>query len=75
MAAVLAVLGVIALWRVSVKGKGGAALRLVAWGSAIIVVWVLIGFKNPAVAGSLATDFVTGISTAASGLASFLGHF
>ena len=73
--AVLAVLAVIVLWRTSVKGKGGAALRLVAWGSAIIVIWVMIGFKSPAVAGSLATDFVTGISAAASGLADFLSHF
>ena len=73
--AVLAVLSVIALWRVAVKGKGGAALRLVAWGSAIIVVWLMIGFKNPAEAGSLAEDFASGISQAASGLATFLGHF
>jgi len=73
--AVLAVLGVIALWRVAVKGKGGAALRLVAWGSLIIVVWLMIGFKNPAEAGALAQDFISGISQAASGLADFLGHF
>jgi hypothetical protein len=35
----------------------------------------MIGFKNPAEAGTLAQDFVTGISQAAAALASFLGHF
>ena len=75
MAAVLAVLGVIALWRVSVKGKGGAALRLAAWGSLIIVVWLMIGFKDPAEAGALAEGFASGISQAAAALADFLSHF
>ena len=73
--AVLAVLGVIAIWRLAVKGKGAVAARLAAWLCAVIVVWVMVGFKDPAVAGTMATDFVSGISAAASGLAAFLGHF
>ena len=73
--AVVAVGAVVALWWISTHGKGGAALRLAAWGSAIIVVWVLIGFKDPHEAGAIAEGFVTGISQAASGFASFLSHF
>ena len=73
--AVLAVLGVIVVWRYAIKGKGNPAARLAALLCAVIVVWVMVGFKNPAEAGSLAQDFVAGISAAASGLASFLSHF
>ena len=73
--AVLAVLGVVVAWRYAVKGKGNGAARLASLLCAAIVVLVLIGFKDPAEAGSMAQDFVTGISQAASGLASFLSHF
>ena len=73
--AVVAVIAVVALWRVSVKGKGGAALRLIAWSALVIVVWLMVGFKNPAEAGAIAQGFATGISQAASGFAAFLSHF
>ena len=72
---VVAVLAVIVAWRYTIKGKGAPAARLAALLCAVIVVWVMIGFKNLAEAGTLATDFVSGISAAASGLASFLSHF
>jgi hypothetical protein len=73
--AVVAPLAVIALWWVSTHGKGGAALRLAAWGSAIFVLWILIAFKEPRVATGIASGFADGISQAVSGLAKFLGMF
>ena len=73
--AVLAPFAVIVLWYLATHGKGTAPGRLVAWGSAVIVVWVLVGFKNPGVAGTIAEGFASGISQAASGFAAFLGHF
>lgn len=73
--AVLAVVAVVALWRLSTKGKGTAPGRLVAWGSLVVVVWVLVGFHDAHEAGTLAQDFVEGISQAASGFASFLSNF
>ena len=72
---VIAVLAVIIAWRYTIKGKGAPAARLAALLCAVIVVLVLIGFKNLAVAGSIAEGFVSGISQAASGLAAFLSHF
>ena len=69
--AVLAVLSVVIAWRYAIKGKGNGAARLAALLSAVIVVWVLVGFKNPAEAGSLAEeDFVTGIIDILPGLKS-----
>ena len=73
MAAVLAPLSVIAIWWVSTHGKGAAALRLVAWLAAIIVVLVLVAMKDPAAAGALVTGWFTGISEAVTGLGRFLG--
>lgn len=73
VAAILAPLSVIALWWVSTHGKGAAALRLAAWGSAVIVVLVLVSFKDPAAAGALVTGWFTGISEAVTGLGHFLG--
>ena len=75
VAAILAVLAVVALWWVATHGKGGAALRLVAWGSALFVVWLLVAFKDPGVATGIATGFATGISQAAVELGKFLGQF
>jgi len=71
--AVLSVLAVALIWRLAVKGKGGAALRLVAWGSLIIVVWVLLAVENPGVADGIPGAFASGISQAVSGLGRFLG--
>ena len=73
--AVVAVLAVIVAWRYTVKGKGVPAARLAALLCAVIVVWFLVGFKDPAAAGSVASGFLTGISEAASGFAAFLSHF
>jgi hypothetical protein len=72
LVAVVAVVAVVGLWWLSSHGKGTAPGRLVAWGSMVIVVWVLVGFKDPHTAGVMAEDFVSGISRAASGFASFL---
>ena len=72
MAAVLAPLSVIAIWYVATHGKGAAALRLAAWLSAVIVVLVLVSFKDPAATGALVSGWFKGISEAASGLGSFL---
>jgi hypothetical protein len=71
--AVIAVLAVVALWWVSTHGKGTAPGRLVAWGSMAVIVWVLVGFKDPGTAGTMAQDFAAGISQAASGFGGFLG--
>lgn len=71
VAAVLAPLSVIVIWWVSTHGKGAAALRLVAWLSAVIVVLVLVSFKDPHAAGALVTGWFSGISAAITGL----GHF
>lgn len=71
VAVVLAPLSVIAIWWVATHGKGAAALRLVAWLSAIIVVLVLVSFKNPAAAGDVVTGWFSGIS----GFITGLGHF
>ena len=73
VAAVLAPLSVIAIWWISTHGKGAAALRLVAWLSAVIVVLVLVSFKDPHAAGALVTGWFSGISEAVTGLAHFLG--
>jgi hypothetical protein len=70
--AVLAVLAVIALWWVSTHGKGNVAARLGAWGAAVVVIWLMVGFKYPHTAGMMASDFAAGISQAASGFGSFL---
>ena len=72
VAAILAPLSVIAIWWISTHGKGAAALRLVAWGSAIIVVLVLVSFKDPSAAGAVVTGWFSGISAAISGLGHFL---
>jgi hypothetical protein len=71
--AVLAPLSVIVIWWIATHGKGGAALRLVAWLAAAIVVWVLIALKNPPVAGAIATGWVTGLAAFISDLGHFLG--
>jgi hypothetical protein len=72
VAAVLAPLSVIAIWWVSTHGKGAAALRLAAWLSAVIVVLVLVSFKDPAAAGALVTGWFSGISAAVTGLGRFI---
>ena len=72
---VLAVLGVIVVWRYAVKGKGNGAARLAALLCAVIVVWVMVAMQDPRSANLVADGFVTGISQAVSGLADFLGHF
>ena len=73
VAAVLAPLSVVAIWWVSTHGKGAAALRLVAWLAAVIVVLVLVAMKDPAAAGALVTGWFTGISEAVTGFGRFLG--
>ncbi len=72
---VLAVLGVIVVWRYAVWGKGNGAARLAALLCAVIVVWVMVAMQDPRSANLVADGFVTGISQAVSGLADFLGHF
>ena len=72
VAAILAPLSVIAIWWVSTHGKGAAALRLVAWGSAIVVVLVLVSFKDPHAAGAVVAGWFSGISAAITGLGHFL---
>ena len=72
---VLAVLAVVIVWRYTIKGKGNPAARLAALLCAVVVVWVLVGFKDLSVAGSVAEGFASGISQAAAGFAAFLSHF
>jgi hypothetical protein len=72
VAAVLAPLSVIALWWVSTHGKGTAPGRLVAWGSMLVVVLVLVAVKAPAAAGAVVSGWFNGISTAITGLGHFL---
>ncbi len=69
---VLAVLAVVIAWRYTIKGKGAPAARLAALLCAVIVVLVLVSFKNPPAAGQVVTGWFGGISTAASGIARFL---
>ena len=73
--AVLAVLGVVIAWRYTIKGKGAPAARLAALLCAAIVVWLMVAMQDPKSANIVADGFVTGISGAVSGLASFLSHF
>ena len=72
---VLAVLGIVVIWRYAIKGKGAPAARLASLLAAVIVAWVLVAMHNPRSADIVADGFAAGISAAASGLASFLGHF
>jgi putative flippase GtrA len=74
-AAVVSVLLVAYVWNRATTNskKGSAAGRLIAFLMLIIVGLVLVGFKDPSVAGGAMTGFVNGISTAASGVAHFLG--
>ena len=69
---VLAVLSVIVLWFLSSHGKGTAPGRLVAWGSMIAVVWVLLAVKDPGVAGGMPSAFASGIGEAATGIGKFI---
>jgi hypothetical protein len=70
---VVAPLAVIVLWWLSTHGKGTAPGRLVAWGSAVIIVWVLVAIKDPGAADPIPGAFAAGIGQAASGLGAFLG--
>ena len=70
--AVLSVLIVIGLWWLATHGKGTAPGRLVAWLSAIIIVWVLVSLKNPTAAGNVASGFASGINQALTGIGHFL---
>ena len=72
---VVAVLAVIVIWRYAIKGKGNPSARLAALLCAVIVVWVLVAMHSTRSADIVADGFAAGISAAASGLASFLGHF
>jgi hypothetical protein len=74
VAAVVSVLFVVAIWWVATHGKGTAPGRLVAWLSAIIVVWVLLAIKDPSVAGGAPSAFASGIGQAATGLGDFLSR-
>jgi hypothetical protein len=73
VSAIVAVLIVVSLWWVATHGKGGAALRLVAWLSAIIVAWLILAIKDPSVADGMPGAFASGIGEAASGIGHFLG--
>ena len=48
---VLAVLGVIVIWRYAIKGKGNPAARLAALLSAVIVALIAVSMVNPHSAG------------------------
>ena len=72
---VLAVLGIVVIWRYAIKGKGAPAARLASLLAAVIVAWVLVAMHNPRSADIVADGFATGIGAAVSGLAAFLSHF
>ena len=72
---VLAVLAVIIAWRYTINGKGAPAARLAALLCAVIVIWLMVAFKNLTTAGAVAEGFASGVSQAASGFAAFLSHF
>lgn len=72
MAAVLVVVAFIAFWWIATHGKGGVPGRIIAWGAAIIVVWVLVAMKNPSAATDVARGAASGTSAAITGLGHFL---
>ena len=69
---VLAVMSVIVLWFLSSHGKGTAPGRLVAWGSMLVVVWVLLAIKAPGVADGIPGSFASGIGVAVTGFGAFI---
>ena len=70
---VLAVLGVIVIWRYAIKGKGNPAARLAALLSAVIVALIAVSMVNPHSAGMAASGFASGIKGAATGIGQFIG--
>jgi hypothetical protein len=66
--AVAVVLAVIGIWWISTHGKGGAALRLIAWVLLPLMLWLLDAVHDPAQAGHIATGAASGVATAISGL-------
>jgi hypothetical protein len=71
VAAVVVVVAFIAFWWIVTHGKGTVPGRIVAWGTAILVIWVLVAMKNPPAAGDVASGVASGTSAAITGL----GHF
>jgi hypothetical protein len=71
VAAVVVVVSFIAFWWIATHGKGGVPGRIIAWGTVILVTWVLVAVTNPAAAGDVATGAASGTSAAVTGL----GHF
>jgi hypothetical protein len=71
--AVAVVLGVVVIWWVSTHGKGGAALRLIAWVLLPVMVWLLIAVHDPAQAGHIASGAASGVSVAISSISRLAG--
>jgi hypothetical protein len=66
--AVAVVLGVVGIWWISTHGKGGAALRLIAWVMLPLMLWLLDAVHDPAQAGHIATGAASGVATAISSI-------
>jgi uncharacterized membrane protein len=71
--AVLVVIAVIIIWRVSVGGRGEIKLRLLAWLLLPVIVWALVAAHSPAEGGQIASGAASGIGTAISALGKLFG--
>jgi hypothetical protein len=71
--AVAVVLGVVGIWWISTHGKGGAALRLIAWVMLPLVLWLLDAVHDPAQAGHIASGAASGVFVAISSISRLAG--
>jgi hypothetical protein len=60
---VLVAVFVIGIWWLSTHGKGGAALRLVAWVLLPVILWLMIAVHDPAQAEGIASGAASGVAT------------
>lgn len=62
--AVLVVLAVIGIWKMSTAGRGEVKLRLLAWVLLPVIVWTLLAARSPAEGARIASGAASGISVA-----------
>lgn len=55
-------IAVIGIWWISTHGKGGAALRLIAWVLLPLMFWLLLAVHDPGQAGRIASGAASGVS-------------